>query len=440
MGAAPIKKRTVYLLTALLVAGAVALRPDVATDIALHPLGISGAAAIVAGFITRWSMALVPWLLVSGAFVLFAVGRAEERWAAIAGAGQLALLAGAIIVSFFQLRFMPTGAASLRPTRTRWGSVLVASTMFVLAALSHVSTLPIVGWEREGKLAGDRPSGRVSYGDPVQVGRVEDRRIIESSGLAASVRNEGSLWTHNDSGDAPLVYCLGPDGSSCGTFRLSGAVASDWEDMAVGPGPRPAESYMYVGDIGGNISSDSSGVITVYRVPEPPVDDVDAAAGADPVVLGPVDEIRLRYPDGPHDAETLLVHPITGDLYIITKEVDSGVYKAEAPLQPGVEIELDRVARFSIFANLSDRTGGSISPDGRRVALSTYGGAFELVLPPDVPISRFDVIWRQEPTRIQIGLLVQSEAIAYRHDGRAVYATSEGRRSPIYEVERAPNR
>lgn len=439
MGAAPIKKRTVYLLTALLLAGAVALRPDVATEMVVHPVGIAGMVAIVAGFVTRWSMALIPWLCVSGAFLLFALGRAYESLTSVTDAGQIVLLAAAILASFFQLRYKPTGVESLRPNRTRWGSVTVASTMVLLAGMSHVSTLPIVGWQKEGTDGNERISARGSYGDPVQIGRVEDQRITESSGLAASFKNEGSLWTHNDSGDAPVVYCLAPDGSSCGAFLLSGAVANDWEDMAVGPGPLPAQSYLYVGDIGGNIPSDGDAVVTVYRVPEPPIEGASSAAGAEPVVLDSVDQIRLRYPDGPHDAETLLVHPFTGDLYIITKEVDSGVYKAEAPLRTGTETLLDRVARFSIFANLSDRTGGSISPDGRRVAISTYGGAFEFVLPPKVPVSRFDVIWRQEPTRIRMGLLVQSEAISYRRDGRAVFATSEGRRSPIYRVELRPD-
>ena len=440
VGAAPIKKRTVYVLTAVLIAGAVALRPDIAAEMVVHPVGIAAMVAIIAGFITRWSMALIPWLFVCGALVLFAVGRVDEGSASIVAAGQIALVAGAILVSFFQLRYTPTGSESRRPTRTRWGSVLVASTMFVLAGMSHLSTLPLVGWQKEGGSGNKRVLGPVSYSDPVLVGRIKDPRITESSGLAASVENEGSLWTHNDSGDAPVVYCIAPDGSSCGSFHLSGAVANDWEGMSVGPGPRPGQSYLYVGDIGGNIPSDDSEAVTVYRVPEPSIEDVSATAGAEPVVLESVEEIMLRYPDGPHDAESLLVHPSSGDLYIITKEVDSGVYKAEGPLAAGTEIVLDRVARFSIFANLSDRTGGSISPNGRRVVFSTYGGAYEFVLPTDFPATRFDAIWRQEPRRIRMGLLIQSEAITYRRDGRAIFATSEGRRSPIYRVDLRPKR
>lgn len=434
----PIKKRWVYLLVACLLAAAAVSAPDAAKDLLTHPVGIVAVVVIVAGFALRSSTSLVPWMLVSGALALYALARTNERLVPVANAAQIVCLATAGVVGSLQLKVdFSSGQAAQRPGRTRWGSVLVAGTMFVLAVGTHLSTVPVVGWARTSDERPDRFLARTTYGSPVRTGRLENPSITESSGLAASVRNEGRLWTHNDSGNAPVVYCIGPAGEDCGVFHVTGATVHDWEDIAVGPGPQPGNSYLYMGDIGGNIPSETSDTVTVYRLPEPPVD--SAASGstaADPVPTTRADAIRLHYPDGPHDAETLLVHPYSGDLYVITKEIDSGVYKASAPLKSGAPIELVRVARFSIFATLSDRTGGAISPDGRRVALSTYGGAFELVLPPDIPLSEFDKIWKQTPAPIRMGPLTQAEAITYRSDGLAIYATSEGRFSPIYEVER----
>src|SRR5689334_16831328 len=102
---------------------------------------------------------------------------------------------------------------------------------------------------------------------PVQLATLEDRRIDESSGLVASRRNPGLFWTHNDSGDLPLVYAFDRAGRSRGTWRVEGAQAVDWEDIAAGPGPTQGQSYLYVGDIGDNPRQRDS--IVVYRFPEP---------------------------------------------------------------------------------------------------------------------------------------------------------------------------
>jgi len=40
-----------------------------------------------------------------------------------------------------------------------------------------------------------------SYGPPTETGRLGDADLVESSGIAASLVNEGILWIHNDSGD-----------------------------------------------------------------------------------------------------------------------------------------------------------------------------------------------------------------------------------------------
>jgi hypothetical protein len=386
------------------------------------------ALSIVAGFMARRSMALTPWALISVALVFYGISRGATdagRWAQLI---QLVLLGSALVVGVLQLRVdLVSGAAARRPPRSRWGSVLVALTAACVVITLGFPRLPLVVYLRGDKdrgAASGRSANQASYGRAVKVGFIRDRSLIEVSGIAASRQNPGAFWAHNDSGHPPELYCLGKDGISCGTMLLSGAENHDWEGIDVGPGPEPRESYVYVGDIGDNTRTRET--VTVYRVREPRVGTSGMPSSVD------AEAIRLRYPDGPRDAETLLIHPLTGDLYIVTKEPVSKVYQATPPFDTTDVTTLRRVARFRIFANFADRTGGDISPDGTRVVLATYGGVFELTLPD--PDASFDAIWRVDPARVDSLGAFQLEAVTYSADGNSVLSVGEGVQSPIGET------
>src|SRR5690348_17331988 len=64
-----------------------------------------------------------------------------------------------------------------------------------------------------------------------QVGRLGAKDIEESSGLVASRRHADVLYTHNDSGGAPVIFAIRPDGSLLKQFRVPGK-HTDWEDIA----------------------------------------------------------------------------------------------------------------------------------------------------------------------------------------------------------------
>lgn len=269
----------------------------------------------------------------------------------------------------------------------------------------------------------EQPPGPRGFAPPVLLGEVGGSDVNESSGLAASRRNPGLIWTHNDSGDRPRLYCLTRTATTCGTWEVTGARALDWEDMAAGPGPAAGEPYLYVGDIGDNRAVRAE--VVVYRLVEP------QAPPSRPGLArtSPADRVVLRYDDGPHDAEALLVHPVSGDLYVITKDFGGGrVYKAAV----GTSV-LARIADFEIgFGEVV--TGGDIAPDGKRVAVSTYGRGFELTLPAGA--RSFDAVWKVRPRPVELADRAQGESIAYRLDGQALITTSE--RSPfgIHEVVR----
>ena len=277
---------------------------------------------------------------------------------------------------------------------------------------------------------------RQPYGPPITITTLKDKSISESSGLAASRLTAGAYWTHNDSGDGPFIYAFDTRGDSFGVFRVAGAQARDWEDMARGPGPERGKPYLYLGDIGDNNKARAE--IVVYRVPEPALTTATRTfTKIRPGATEPAEAIRLRYPDGTHDAETLLVHPVSGHIYIITKVViaNPAVYEAAPPFTVDKPVTMTRLGVVnvpSLFGGVL--TGGSISPDGRHVALCDYFQGYELTLPAGS--KNFNDIWKQKMVGFDLGKRKQGEAITYRLDGKALLATSEGKNSAVIQVTR----
>ncbi|HEY7786710.1 MAG TPA: hypothetical protein VIB00_18410 [Pyrinomonadaceae bacterium] len=274
------------------------------------------------------------------------------------------------------------------------------------------------------------------YEIPRKLADLKDPAIKESSGIVASRSNPGLYWTHNDSGDGPFLYAFDERGQRRGVWQVAGAKARDWESIAAGPGPDHAKHYLYVGDIGDN--SGKREEIAVYRVVEP----VAAASQTQTTKKQPAntenaDVIRLRYPNEKHNAEALLVHPRTGDLYIVTKETlaTPHVYRASAPFKNGDLVTLKFVGPLSIPSMLGGIvTDGAISPDGKRVVICDYLRGYELVLQKSA--TNFDSIWKEPMTAITLGERKQGEAITYRLDGRALLVTSEGSPAPLIEIVR----
>ena len=306
---------------------------------------------------------------------------------------------------------------SRRPLRAV-GAAVIGSALLV----SGCGTSDGAGRATDGSSSPSEASeGDAGYGSPALLGRLQDEAVRESSGLVASRRNPGLLWTHNDAGDDAHLYCLTREAGRCGTWRVTGAEAQDWEDVATGPGPVAGERYLYLGDIGDNDETRSE--VVVYRVVEPAA----PAAGGDPAATAASDALRLRYEDGPHDAEALVVDPATGDLYVVTKDKkDAGVYRAAV----GATV-LTRIADFDLGGE-EVVTGADVSPDGARVAVVTKVQAHEMSQRDGS--AGFSGVWEQPRRRVALADRDQGEAIAYRLDGGALLTTSEGSPMPLHEL------
>jgi hypothetical protein len=133
----------------------------------------------------------------------------------------------------------------------------------------------------------------------------------------------------------------------------------------------------------------------------------------------------------------LLVHPKTGDIYVLTKRVDgpSAVYKLKPDFTLGAVQPAAKIAETAVPTVPNGLlTGGSISTDGTHVAVCDYSAGYELVLPENA--KDFDEIWKTKPVAIDIGDRKQGEAISYSADGNSLIATSEGKNSPVFEIKR----
>ncbi len=265
------------------------------------------------------------------------------------------------------------------------------------------------------------------YEKPKIVGKIESDEIKESSGLVASRCSKNVFWTHNDSDRPNEIFALDEKGGNLGKWKVSGAKNTDWEDIATFKNNKD-ECFLYIGDIGNNARKRSE--MTIYRVKEPKVSDLNKNTESAEI-------IKFEYPEMRHDAETLLVHPQTGDIYILSKRLSgaSAVYKLKSDFNADKTNTLEKIADFSVPAIPNGfLTGGNISPDGKRVIICDYFNAYEIILPDKA--KDFDEIWAQKPEVIELGEREIGEAVCYSADGNSIFATSEKKHSPFIEVKR----
>jgi hypothetical protein len=248
----------------------------------------------------------------------------------------------------------------------------------------------------------------------VTTGIVANDALVELSGIAESRKSPGVFWAHNDSGDSARFFALAADGRHLGTLALTGAGARDWEGMAIGAGEAAGDWFLYAGDIGDNSAVRPD--VRVYRVLEPDVD-----PGAAPVDLAaPADTLTVVYPDGAHNAETLLLDPLADELLIVTKEAPAGaVFRVPGPFVPGAVVTAERVAEIGVAI----ATAGDISPAGDEILVRGYGSASLWRRVGDESLAD---AFAREACAVPLVAEPQGEAIAFAADGSGYYSATEG--------------
>jgi hypothetical protein len=277
-----------------------------------------------------------------------------------------------------------------------------------------------------GDVTDPRCAACAAYGAVTSLGPIPPV-LPELSGLAASVTHPGILYAHNDSGDTARFFALNQAAAVQAEFDLVGAVATDWEDIEVGPctpagGPQAvpsntAGSCVYLGDIGDNDLKRTQ--YAVYRVAEP--DPVPSDGSAVPVTF---ERFPFVFPDGSHNSETLLVHRATGRIFVVTKVngIQGTVYELPQPLQPDTMVTMVKVMDVSLPALAGAITGGSFHPCSNRLLLRTYFALYEL---SDLLDTRPEALFAAAPVQVPVATEVKGEAVTYAEDGRGYFTASE---------------
>ena len=244
--------------------------------------------------------------------------------------------------------------------------------------------------------------------------------LTELSGLAASHVHPGLLYGHNDSGDSARFFALTPQGHVNAELHLADATATDWEDISVGP--CPSGSCVYIGDTGDNKADRAQYVI--HRLAEPATLPADGSVVTIPATS--YESFPFVYPDGPHNAETLLVHPVTGQIFIVIKEtgIDATVYEMPLPLQADQQVTLTLFSALTLSPIEGVVTDGSFHPCGDRLLIRTTGttGLFELTRAAGASMTS---LFMATPVRVPVPIEPQGESVTYSLDGRSYFTGSE---------------
>jgi hypothetical protein len=245
--------------------------------------------------------------------------------------------------------------------------------------------------------------------------QITDPRLTELSGLVVVADQMVAI---NDGGDHVAVYLMD---AACQVVDVHTAQADpyDPEDLALG-----ADGTVWLADTGDNNASRPTVALIALR-PD-----------------GSTSIYRLTYPDGPHDAEALLLAP-DGTPYLVTKEIlgASGVYRPASVPVDGGTVALSKVAAVNVtFSGTSGGpvgragqllvTGGAVATDGSALALRTYTDAYVW------PLTGSDVAGALAavPARIALPDSPQGEAISFSADNRNLVVASEGLPSDVTVV------
>lgn len=277
-------------------------------------------------------------------------------------------------------------------------------------------------------IAGEPPR----FAGPFDAGLMAEPHSREASGLAASRRTEGLLWTHEDSGGQPVLFALGPDGAKRGAVRLEGVSNEDWEDVATFE--LDGRAWLLAADCGDNSATRNRCVLHVVEEP--------AGATLHPgeeLVVRPAYSIPFIYEDTARDCEAVAVDPGERTVYLLTKH-DNPAQLYRLPLRPATAGNpavarrvgavsglpqpggLRKLIRMPAHAYRGQPTALDFSADGTLALVLTYG---DLLVFPRAASETWSQALARDLARLPAHLLPQAEAACFSRNGRQIFLCSE---------------
>lgn len=261
----------------------------------------------------------------------------------------------------------------------------------------------------------DRPRGLQGF--------LENKKINESSGMAASNRHPGTFWTHNDSGDTPRIFAFDETGKHRGTSHIKGAENVDWEDM--GAFLWDGQPFVFIADTGDNGRQRKRYTIYTALEPDDPKDDTQV-----------FHRLEFQYADGSsRDCEAVAYDARENQFLLVEKRKHRDAWrnspawtlkwdpkktKQEAVAQPAGAISFPIV------------TGLDLTPSGDQAVIITYFGSGALIK-REAGESWQEAIQKPLQT-FAMPPRKQGEAVCFGHDAKALFLTSEKVPSPLYRL------
>ena len=253
---------------------------------------------------------------------------------------------------------------------------------------------------------------------------VQDTGLSEMSGLVASARDPGVLWSINDSGSLPRLFRLDEDGRALGRVWVRGRWWRDTETLATWQ--EGDTHWLLVGDVG-----DNRGVreeVAVHGLAEPARGDTTARIAW---------TLRFRYPDGPRDAEGIAVDAVAGDLLVLSKR-DEPVRLYRVPLSARLSDDVV-VAEFlgspPPGAIEGEATGLDLDVAGHDLVVLSYGGLYVWQRQPG---EDWGAVLARTPQSVPMPHLRKAEAMALSATPGRVLVGAERLPTPLWSSDYAP--
>lgn len=256
-------------------------------------------------------------------------------------------------------------------------------------------------------------------------GTIENPNLNELSGLAPSYVFQGKYWGHNDSMNSAHLFLLAENGKDHGQTYIESAPNFDWEAIQTAKCVF-APSCIYLGDIGDNLEFRST--IRIEIIPEPKNFSKS---------LKPKQALILKYPDGAHNAESLLISKDGRRLYIIEKldwenrKRDVRIYGAEIPFSNAKIVNINLSLKATISNKAPKYPIGSIT-DAALLNNRLYFRDYRNIYFADAFKGLGEKL---QPININAPKIKQSEALTISPDGAHLLVGSEGKNSKLIKIQ-----
>ncbi len=257
-------------------------------------------------------------------------------------------------------------------------------------------------------------------------------QLDEISGLAASHVHEDVLWVINDGGNTAELHAINRRGRLLTRYDVYGARNIDWEDLS--SFTLQGKHYLLVADTGDNGGRRKDIALHVFEEP----------ATLDGGILKPAWTIRARWPDGPRDCEAVAVDAAAGQVLLVSKKRNPpDLFTLPLAKSRGVS-EARRIGRLAGVPQASEElrrndpklarlfpqvTAADLSPDGRTLAVLTYGS---VLFYRRAPGEDWRIAVARLPEAHDVPLIPQAEALTWSAGGAGLYATGEFKPAPLF--------